>query len=298
MNTHVLGRLLPSLFLSAFYCNANASVQHMSLKQAMQTNQVLVSAHGTGGYMGKCLKLDMTNITCDPIDITIDPALIFVPGDTNYQNLVVVGDESVELQPDKKETIVLQTFCGKSYAGSPAPNLNFNFWEQGDSVMIKTVKFIRENKYLNHLGQSAVWTLTNGKCISTIYDPSDIESSKKFIAFEALLRRLPVPDYFSYYRIDTSAGSMSCISANGKQYVELDYAEDLSRNVYTIILDENGLPYCNQKITEHIENGNHSVTIMFDKKQDREGIYAVLLRDDNNNILGKKYIRVGADWCY
>jgi hypothetical protein len=150
------------------YANADNKI---SLQQAILTHKVLVSARGNGGYMGKCLWLNMVNITCDPITINIDPALIFKPVDTGYQNLVVVGDETVVLNPDQETTVSVQTFCGKSYAACPATGIPFNFWKQGDSILVKTVRYIKEKSFYNHLGQSAVWTLTNNKCISTIYDP-------------------------------------------------------------------------------------------------------------------------------
>lgn len=292
-----MNRLLLAPLLFAYTSTVGYASNVISLKQAIAAHKVIVSARGTGGYMGRCLNLNMVNLTCDPLTVSIDPALIFKPADTGYQNLVIVGDENVVLQPSHPTDVTLQTFCGKSYAACPATGIPFDLWTQGDSIMIKTVQFIKANKFYDHLGQSAVWTLTNNKCISTIYDPSNADNSKKFIDFEAAIRRQPVPDYFSYYKIDTSRTSSTCVATDGKQYVDLTYKEGRHRHVYIVVLDEHGVPYNKKEIVEDIKNGDHTVTIQFDGKKDKLGTYAVLLRNDNNDILGKKMVRVGADWC-
>jgi len=289
--------LAPLLFAGACPVVTAYAGNSISLKQAIAAHKVSICAIGNGGYMGRCLNLNMVNLTNDPIKINIDPALIFKPADTNYQNLVAIGDETVDLLPGKETAVTLQTFCGKSFAMSPHWGSAFNLWKQGDSIMIKTVRYIKENAFFSHLGQSAIWTLTDNKCISTIYDPVDAENSKKFIEFEAALRRQPIPDYFSYYKLDTTHNATTCVSTDGKQYVDLKYKDGISRNVYIIILDDKGHPYEKYDIVEHIKDGNHTVTVQFDAAKDKLGAYAVLLRNDGNEILDKKLVRVGEDWC-
>jgi hypothetical protein len=287
--------LTPLFFVCSVTTYANNTI---SLKQAIAAHKVLIRAVGTGGYMGKSLKLNMVNLTCDPITVTVDPALIFKPADTNYQNLVVVGDENIDLQPDKETNVIVQTFCGKNSASCPRPGIKFNFWKQGDSILIKTVRYIKQNNFYNHLGQSAVWTVTNGTCISTIYDPEYPEISKDFIAFEADIRKLPVPGYYSYYQLDTTGYGASCVAAKGKQFVDLEYKDGIARHVYVIVLDDKGQLYNKRDIVEHIKDGNHTITLQFDDTKDKEGLYCVLLRNDNNEILSNKTVRVGMDWCY
>lgn len=74
---------------------AAAAVSTLSLRQAMKSNAVIVEAYGNGGAIGKCLRLHLSNTTCKTLKIKIDAGLVFNPVEDMYQNLAVVGGDSV-----------------------------------------------------------------------------------------------------------------------------------------------------------------------------------------------------------
>jgi hypothetical protein len=308
----ILLTTLGILFSGAAQANATKPI---SLQLAIKSRLVSVTALGTGCYSGQCMNLSVTNLTGKHLNLNVDPAMIFKPVDTNYQNLVVVGDEQIDLQPCEWKTVALQTFCGKSYAHCPSQNLQFNFWKQGDSVMIKTVLFIKQNNYYYQLGQFAIWSLTNHMPLSNIYYAGSPEDSKKFVVFEANLRHLPVPEYYSTYTITSETNTTNHYNTQshssnrtvrttnvvapvrtGKQYVELNFKTDPQRNVYLVIITENGEVYNNNRVIEAITGTDHRIRVMFDESKDNKGRYIVMLRNDDNTILDKKTVVVGEDW--
>src|SRR5438874_903604 len=94
-----------------------ATMRKTGLKAAMEKGTVELVASSSGDvYNGKALKLKLKNKTKDPMQVTLDPALTFRPADTNYQDLVIVGEQMLVLAPGGETAITLQTFCAKSYA--------------------------------------------------------------------------------------------------------------------------------------------------------------------------------------
>jgi hypothetical protein len=276
---------------------AAAAVSAMGLKQAMKSNAVIVEAYGNGGAMGKCLRLHMANTTCKTLKIKIDPALIFDPVDGEFQKLVVVGGDSVMIEPDKKVDVTLQTFCGNAPKSCPTKDLRYHFAKQGDSAMILTMKYIREHELYNHLGQRTVWTFTNpdDHSINTIYSLGDPDASQKLMEYVAKLRHLEVPKYYSYYEIQNRPGEPMIKEGTGKEIVEMSWGNEGYRNMYVIVYREDGTVYKSNAGNEHCSADMRRFIVTFDSEKER-GFYYVELRDDHNRLWQRKDVAVGIDW--
>lgn len=273
-----------------------AAVSTMGLRQAMKSNAVIVEAFGNGGAIGKCLRLHLSNTTCKTLKIKIDPALVFNPVEDMYQNLALVGGDSVIIEPDKKVDINVQTFCAKAPASCPFRNLRYHFLQQGDSAMILTMKYIREHQLYNNLGQHAVWTFTNDHCINTIYDPKMPDVSQKLLEYVAKVRHLEVPKYYSFYEIQNRPGKRMIKDSTGKEIVEMRWGNEGYRNMYVTVYREDGTVYKRNAGNEHCSADGRSFIVTFDSQKER-GIYYVELRDDHNRLWQYKDVSVGIDWC-
>jgi hypothetical protein len=179
----------------------------MGLKAAMDKELIRVSASSNGAsYHAKALQLKVSNTGRDPLQLTIDPALIFKPVDPSYQDLVLPGNEVLALAPNGETSIALQSFCGKAAAAAPGSNLPYTFAKQGDSSLIKVVDFIRRNNLYNDLGQHAVWVLTDHHGLEGIFDPAQPKVSSDLLALLVKLTGRTVPEYFKLYKLNTVAG--------------------------------------------------------------------------------------------
>lgn len=288
--------LAPALVLccSVFFFVIDAEAKSMSLKKAMKAKVVAIRAVSNGGAVGKCLTLQLINRLNEPLDITVDPGLIFTPCDTNFQHLVAVGGEAIVLQPNERAQLKLQTFCGKSYARGPLPDMQYDFWKQGDSVMIKVSSYITQHLLFNNIGQHAIWTLTNNHPIRTIYDPWRTEASKAMAAYIAELKHVPLPEYYTHYELDNKPGAASpIIYSSGKQYVDINWKHNEGyRHMYVTVYKENGEVYRQVTGNEVIDREGHKVSVVFDPGVDKPGNYHVELHDDANNVWLRKTVRV------
>jgi hypothetical protein len=199
--------LFTLLLLMALTAVSHAAVQKSGLKAAMDKGLVRFAAVSTGEtYNKKALKLRLVNNTRDALQLTVEPALIFRPADSSYQDLVLPGQEMLALAPGASGDLVVQTFCGKAQASAPGAKLEYHFRKQGDSVMIKTLHYIREHGLYDALGQQAVWVLTDNHSLEGIIDPARPKESNELLALMAKLTGKPVPAYFKHYKLSTVAG--------------------------------------------------------------------------------------------
>ncbi len=276
--------------------HAEAALSKLSLQQAIRTNAIIFNATGTGGAIGKCLTLHMKNISCRTIIIKMDQALIFRPSKLQYQDLVAVGGDSVQLAPDKSTELKVQTFCGKSPAASPIYGLSYTLLKQGDKAMIEVMDYIRVHKIYNYVGQHAVWTFTNNHCINTIYNPLQAEQSKNLMEYVAKVRQLPIPDYYTYYEVRDRPGAAMLGENPRKQYVDMSWGNEGYRNMTITVYKENGDVYKSGINSEHAGANGHTGTISFDPETE-EGHYYVKLQDDRHRIWKVKEIFVGKEPC-
>ena len=298
--------------LSQFYCtrvsicmisccmafNALALNTHMSLKRALATKTVSLSAVSNGGWRGKSIKLALTNNTAKELTIDVDPGLIFVPDDTTYQDLVLLGGETLAVGPSSRIETDLQTLCGKSYAKTPWPRLQYRYNKQGDSNMVKTLKYANTNNIPPEVTQHAVWMFTCGHCLSTVYSSEYPRMSEDLVQYIASVKKMKVPLYFTSSQLQNRPGQYPVIAGREKTYVNMHWkADDGYRHMRLYILKENGEPYREIEAGRIIDKYGYTVQVEFDAQRDPKGKYIVMLRDDADKIWDQKTVVIGAGPC-
>jgi hypothetical protein len=262
----------------------------------MTSKAITVKALSKGGACGKCIKLDLTNNTDTEFAIAIDPGLIFTPSDDKYQHLVLMGQETIALAPHATSTIDLQTFCGKSYAWGPKPNLGYSYWRQGDSNMVKMLRYANENNISKDLVQRAVWTFTNAHCLNSVYDYRFPQASEAFVAYIAKLKKCSLPDFFMEYGINNISGQ-PIMTHDARIYVTLHWGHEGYRNMYLDIYKANGDHYKRINADRYIDKNGNTVQVEFDPIRDPKGAYNIVLHDDSRKIWDQKQVIVGVDPC-
>ena len=263
----------------------------------MLNKMLTVVATSNGGYSGKCLKLSITNASPDAMTVYIDPAMIFIPDDTTYQNLVTLGNETIVLAPSETKNINLDSYCGKSYAHIPRAKLNYKFARQGDSQMIKTLSYVKENNVASSLAQCAVWMYTNGHCLSSVYRHDQTSASEKFVKYIADLRKMKMPVTFTELQFNNNLDQpVLLMNGETKVFVPLKWQSTDARNMYVTVLKENGDVYKRIYGNEEIDQYGHTVWVEFNSVNDTKGTYYVELKDDNK-IWDRKRVVVGYDPC-
>lgn len=295
MNHQTIKKVLLIFLVLIFWINGMSyAALHISLRKALESKMVNLKAISVGGYCGKCIKLSITNQSKTALDLAIEPALIFRPSDTSYQDLVLLGNESLAIAPGATHDITLQTFCGKSYAHSPVPGIDYTYWKQGEEAMVKTLTYVKDSSIDMWTCQHAVWMFTNHHSLSSVYSYSEPEKSARLVKYIAALKHLPIPDHYTKYHINEHPHERICDKKIEKQFVELRWGLE-HKHMYLTIYNENGSVYKRLDGGAIVDKYGVRMVVEFDPKKDPKGKYRVELRDDDNVICYNKEVTIGYD---
>lgn len=284
--------LLSVLFLSISSISYAGLIK---LTDGLKSKAISVGAVSTnGGFMGKGIELALTNNTQHTVQVYIDPAMIFVPKDTNYQNLVLLGNEYITMVGGETKAVKLQTYCGKSYAHAPHRGLEYKYWQQGDSNMIYVLDKVKRNRISATLAQSAVWMFTNNHCVSSVFDYNNPDVSRNFVSYICDRLNIIPPQYFVRRKINENETDRPVyLDGSDTTYVDIHWNFAPKRNLHVCIFDSKGEQLEEIVDNETISKEGHTVIATFPPDKYPEGTYYVRLFDDDNSVYINKKVYVG-----
>jgi len=171
---------MKKLLFSLFYCIAVISMsaneifaknppEAISILDAVKQKLITVKATGKGGFNGKCLKMEIKNISPKLLNINIFAGTIFDNTEDWQQDLMVVEEQIVALNPKNTNFVNLQTVCVQPSNGSPAKGVSFLLAKIAEGHLLKLAQFISQKKYFTSTAQSAVWAVINGSGMGNIF---------------------------------------------------------------------------------------------------------------------------------
>lgn len=169
----------------------------MELSEAIKSKMVVVDGVNNGSYKGKSTRLSISNTTESTLQLNVNLGIILKPESPDYQPLVLSGEEMIVIQPSKTGTIDVNTFCGNSPKAGPSSGLHYSFLKVGSDTLIQVLRFIKTNSLFDHLGQDAVWAITNGHEIGSVYDGGREEIAGRLRALLCKVTGRANPEYFS-----------------------------------------------------------------------------------------------------
>ncbi|XZF14494.1 hypothetical protein ACTHGU_22145 [Chitinophagaceae bacterium MMS25-I14] len=255
-----------------------AKMERIGLKSAMEQGMVTLQARAAkNGYHE--IKLQLKNTTTHAMQVVLDPALTFRPADTSYQDLVIAGDRTLVLTGRQTQELTVPSFCAKSYAASPASDISYTFWRQGDSSMLHLMEFVAKEHLYDDLGQNAVWVLTNHHELNGVFDASRPAVSMKLVQLMASLTGLPLPEYFKGYKLQDIPGRPAFVPKVLKMYAIFEWKLDVPKVLTAGIYNEEGKMI--QPVMEQYEfpKGGNRITVTFEAEHVKAGNYYIRLTD-------------------
>lgn len=284
----------PIFSLLLLLCSIAAAPAHAatSLLQAIKAHEVSMTAiKNTGSYHGKGLDLQLKNNTNKTIRVSVDPAMIFGPADTEYQDLVIIHDEVIVLKPNEEQTIPVQSFCAKSYAGSPRAHLSYKFRKQGDAVMIQLLRYIVNNNVDGSLAQNAVWVLTNHHYLGNIYSGNNDPEALKLTMYLAGLLHKPMPDFFTYHKLNETPGEVAYNPKPLKMMAKFEYIAETDQVLTLGVYTANGTTIESVFDNKPFGKGGHRFTVEFEAADVPAGKYYIrLLRE--GQVIKEQVVKV------
>ena len=254
----------------------------ISLKTALDTKVVTVKAVGSGqSYDEKALSLEFENKSAKGLVIRIDTATIFRPEDTSYQDIMLAGGDIVSIPANKTKTELLQTYCVKSYARCPKDGLNFRYVQPGSAKLVMLMSFVSKEHIPPSLTQDAVWVISNGNNINTIYDHANEKMVEKLVKFMSDLTGQPMPVVYEEHKKETTPGRVVYTPRALKMYAKFEWKTDNVKTMTLGIYDSTGVMLEPVFENKAIEKGNHRVTVEFESETVPPGSYYIRLMDGN-----------------
>jgi hypothetical protein len=229
MKTTVIAAALSFSILSSQTLQAQA----IDLGDAIKKGYLTLSASGTGGHSGECLKLKLENKGKKKLEVRIPVGQVFEAGDSTLQNLMVAKEETFLVESGKSRIAKLFGFCVEAGDGSPDDGSQFRLGKMASGNLLKLAQHLSTNNLHQHpSAQFAVWAVTDEERLEGIGDPG-------LAKFVADLLGKPVPPYNIEYRQPQDrllpgqpANLRDAVSMNGLFYYDLPKDQKVSFGLY------------------------------------------------------------------
>ena len=141
----------------------------VELIQAIQDKKISVVVASTGGYSGKCIELEIKNLTNVPISLTIAAGTIFIPQDEGEQTILVPQKNVLALQAAETRSATVGAYCTELTDRCPQKNSTFTISKNANQILTDLIQFITPLKNLDEgLIQQSIWCITNGENPSNV----------------------------------------------------------------------------------------------------------------------------------
>lgn len=269
------------LFSSSFEQAENAQNQ-LLFQNAIKQKKIKTSIISNGGHDRGSVHVILTNLTSSPLKITIPNGTVFIPDNPGEQDLLLIEDEMIVLQPKQKKDLNLDAFCMESYDSSPNEGGKMTFKTmRPESSLKKLCAHLNGKKLSTSDIQSAVWAVSDEEPLERISMGSPSTDNLREAVSELtgqdnswytvnVNRRLD-----ENRRIETSSASIS-----GKLKINLT----APAKVHEEVVDENGVVKFTMKTASFPKAGKWNYSFNIRVMGWKKGDYKVLVYQDGKEI--------------
>ena len=268
---------------------AFAASTSMNLSDALKKEVVKMEAVNTkGNYTGKSVKLTITNNSNASLEIKVNLGIILKPSNPAFQPLVLSGEESLALKAHEKGEVEVETFCGNAPKACPIPDLSYSFLRVGSDTLVKILRFIKDNSLFDHLGQAAVWVVTNEHDLSNVYDNTRDLLSIKLIGIISLATGQEKPDFYAVSATNETPAQPAYTAKTEKIYIPFDISLSTSKVLSIGIFSPKGQWIKSIFERKLFEPGKHNLMAELDPSGFEAGKYFVRLMDPEKTLQQKE----------
>lgn len=258
------------------------------LDEAMSKDLIKCVATGTGNYSGSSMLATVKNKSDKKLFIRIPPGMIFQPADTGMQDLLIVREALMVLEPGASRTVELQGFCCRSSNRAPSAGISFKPIKTSDPRLTTVAEFINSNKFSPDAIQSAVWCISDKHSVADIYaeDPSSIKPLR-----DEVCKLTGEKDVWYSSQVEHKVNEQGYIEAipvevSGSITITLNKATKVKQVVYKADGEVMWAPNADMTIPHA---GTISYKFRLEVKGWEKGNYYVLVTDSNKTLLKQSF---------
>lgn len=217
-----------SYILLAFY-TANA-LDTLSVGDCVNRNLIDVKIKSNGGHMGDCAAIHMASKTHNTIVVWFEPGRTLNSVDPNAQDLIIVNEEFIVMQPQQNTTLNVFSFCNQANNRSPHTNENFTLGQMANNNMTQLCAMMNNSDYPQHQMQTAIWVMGSGEPI-TIMETVGDTGYLAVLEYVSEMTNQPLPWYTVHYQIRNDQ-----IFQNRPVKVTADYSFELDTSATVTVI--------------------------------------------------------------
>lgn len=149
--------------------NNKTTNSFISIASLMEKQQLEVVITSKGGYTADCISFELKNLTNDSLKVWIEPGRRLLSEDSTIQDIFIVKSQEIILAANEVRTVLGYGFCCQSTKGGPYKKAVFDVGYIAPDSWQKLADIINENDFPPRAIQSAVWAISNGNSVSSIY---------------------------------------------------------------------------------------------------------------------------------
>jgi hypothetical protein len=264
----------------------------MDLSEALKNKKVTMNAVNLAGrYTGKTTKLTIKNISSEELHLKIDLGIFLLPDTPGFQPMVLAGGEMLVVKPSKEGDIMVNTFCGNALFSCPDVNLHYSFGYIGSDTLIRILRFIKTNSLFDFLGQNAVWAITDGHYIGSVFDADREALSKQFEDLICKITGRNKADYYTVNRVVEQPSKPAYIPKQLKIIADFEILLDAPNTLTLGVFDSSGKVIQPVFENQSFPRAGHRFGVEFESTDVPAGKYFILLKEADK-ILQQKMVRV------
>lgn len=290
---HIKYSQIVLLLICCFGLQYTASAQDenkVSLKEALEKGLVIlksaVADSKISGNQG--IELSLVNITCNNIVIEVDPALVFRSKAAGAPELILAGNQSIELASEKPQKVTVAAYITKNDGRDAIQGEKYRLYKK-DASLVKLLDYTHNSHISTSLTQKAILAVADGAALSSVYDAKQPKASKKLQKFLA--------SSIQASSRDENTRKFAALKPpppvdNSKMVVSVDVNIKSNRNLNVYVLDADGFVSPISKTKEYVSGNTHTIDLELDTTGMHHGTYTVYVRDDDNKIWSQQTITI------
>lgn len=276
--------LVMALFSSM---KGSAHVKKFELNKALKQNVVRVEANSLGTYSGYCVKLIITNLTKDSVQICVEPGTRLKALEEKYQDILVTKQEIITLNKQEQKTQSVKGYCCQASDCSPALDSKFSVGFHPDSNLVTLARYLNMHQEDSDAEQHAIWAISNNHATANIRGDS-ATTANPLLQLVSALKNEELP----WYQICTrtkiyKSGNIEVIPLT--LHGELDYTAQKEEYATLIIKNKSGQQVCFIKSQWLQVGAQKKYSLNIPLQGLPKGEYRIELKSNGNEIASRKF---------
>jgi len=273
---------------SANFVKAAVASNHRSVDSLINEGFISANFVSLGGFQGNCVEASLENRTGNLVYVLIEAGRRLIAEDSSCQDIFIVKDNKVKLEPWAKLKTNIFGFCCISSNSAPKAKMKFAVGYMAPPDWLRLAQFINASNFDNSTIQSAVWCISNNHSISSVFGKPEalVKALKDTLG---AIKKIPVPWYTTTYE----SSSTSVFSGNPERISgRFNYYIKHHGHLVVAIKNKNGTTV---KVLSEFENqGQGSFEYQFDLnvKGWTKGEYHIVVYEDYATVLANKSFKI------